>query len=133
MSLLEDTRGLMSTDGTHLPLDGRAVLIAEDNFTIADDLRRAFAGLGASVIGPVPDLGQALHIARTEDQLDGAVLDINLRGLLVFPVAEILCARGVPFVFATGYDQTMVPAGLRHVPRCEKPIDPVRVALALFD
>jgi predicted TIM-barrel fold metal-dependent hydrolase len=56
------------------------------------------------------------------DQLDGAVLDVNLDGDRVYPIADALLALGIPFVFATGYDLWVIPAVYAGVPRCEKPI-----------
>ncbi len=113
-------------------LRGRSVLIVEDDFAIADDLQRAFERLGARVVGPVPVLDQALDLIQGNRPVDAAVLDINLRGTLVFPLARILRERGIPFVFATGYDQSVVPVEFRDVTRFEKPVDPLRIAQALF-
>jgi len=62
-------------------------------------------------------------VSRDGDRLDGAVLDINLRGERAYPVADALSDRGVPFVFTTGYDTQVIPAPYARVPRCEKPVD----------
>jgi CheY-like chemotaxis protein len=87
---------------------------------------------GAQVIGPVGSIDDALAIIDETPRIDGAVLDINLREVMVFPVADALRARGVPFVFATGYEENAVPKRLRDAIHCEKPIEPVRLAKALF-
>jgi hypothetical protein len=52
-----------------------------------------------------------------------AILDINLGGAMVYPVADALRARGVPFIFATGYEAWSIPEAYSDVPRCEKPVD----------
>ena len=112
-------------------LTGRRVLVVEDEFFIADDLARALTALGAEVVGPVPTRDEALEELSGAGRIDLAVLDINLRGEPVFPVADALAASGVPFVFATGYEEATVPERFRHVPRWEKPFNPDALARAL--
>ena len=105
-------------------LSGRCVLVVEDEYFVADDIERAIRRLGADVVGPVPTRDEALEIlAAPPSRIDLAVLDINLRGETVFPVADALVAGGVPFVFATGYEQTSVPGRFEQIPRWEKPVD----------
>jgi CheY-like chemotaxis protein len=104
-------------------LEGRRVLVIEDEYFIADDISRALTKLGAEVVGPAPDLAHATAFLSSGERIDSAVLDINLHGELVYPVADALRARGIPFLFATGYDQTSIPAGYEDVPRWEKPFD----------
>lgn len=113
-------------------LNGRHVLVVEDEYFIADDLRRAFEESGAQVIGPVGSVDDALAMIEDCPRIDGAVLDINLREVMVFPVADALRARGIPFVFATGYEENAVPSRLRDAVHCEKPIEPTRLAKVLF-
>ncbi|GGK44294.1 response regulator [Salinarimonas ramus] len=103
------------------------VLVVEDEYFIADDLAQALAAEGAEVIGPVGDPREALDLVANE-RIDRAVLDINLHGELVFDVARALQARDIPFVFATGYAANVVPSGLSHVPRWEKPFDAISLA-----
>ena len=112
-------------------LAGRHILVVEDEFLTADEIVWVFESLGARVIGPAPSLDQALACIEAADRLDAATLDVNLRGQMVFPVADVLRRRGVPFVFATGYDQKIIPERFRTVPRFEKPVDPARLARAL--
>ncbi len=114
------------------PLTGRKVLLVEDDYFIVDDMVRAFRASGADIVGPVPSVRDALGLIAETAHLDGAVLDINLRDEMVYPVADELRARGVPFVFATGYDQAVIPPRYAEVRRCEKPVDPSAVAKALF-
>ena len=70
---------------------------------------------------------------RAESALDGAILDVNLRGELVFPVADLLRENSVRVVFATGYEQWALPEAYATVPRCEKPVAMDDLVHALFD
>ncbi len=113
-------------------LEGRNVLVVEDEYFIADDMRRVFEENGATVIGPVGSVEDALAILSEAPPIDGAVLDINLRQTMVFPIADRLRQRGVPFVFATGYESIVIPERLRDAVHCEKPVEAARIADALF-
>jgi DNA-binding LytR/AlgR family response regulator len=113
-------------------IQGRRILVVEDEYFVANDMENALVAAGAEVVGPVPTIEAALGLIRGGERLDGAVLDINLRGRMSFDVANALQERGIPFVFATGYDRTMIPAHHAHVIRCEKPVDPVEIVGALF-
>jgi DNA-binding LytR/AlgR family response regulator len=105
-------------------LKGRCLLVVEDEYLIAVDLAASLELLGAEVIGPAASVQEALSFVETDgSRLDGAVLDINLRNERVYPVADSLMARGVPFVFTTGYDATALPISYACAPRCEKPVD----------
>ena len=112
-------------------LSGCRVLVVEDEYFIADDIARALGRLGAEVVGPVPDRDEALALLSSGERIDLAVLDINLHGEVVHPVADALQGQGVPFVFATGYDQSAVPDRHQDVPRWEKPFDPDALVRAL--
>jgi len=112
-------------------LAGCRVLVVEDEYYIADDIARALRGLGAEVVGPVADRDEALALLAAGERVDAAVLDINLQGEMVYPVAEALTGHGVPFVFATGYDQAAIPSGYEHVARWQKPFDPDALVRAL--
>ena len=107
------------------------VLVVEDEFYIADEMALALRTLGAEVVGPVPTKDKALALLASEEAIDAAVLDINLKGQAAYHVADALAERGVPFVFATGYDQAAVPPSYQAVPRWEKPFDPKALAQAL--
>ncbi len=94
-------------------------------------IARALERAGAEVIGPAPGIEAALDaLERTAP--DGAILDINLGGEMAFPVADALMARGVPFIFATGYDAQVIPVRFTHVKRCEKPMASEQICAALF-
>lgn len=112
-------------------LRGRRILVVEDEYMLAEDLRQNLEELGAQVLGPVATVAQALTLLQSEDSLDAAVLDVNLQGDFVFPVLELLRNKRVPFVLATGYDRWALPAAYADVPRCEKPLDMRRLAKAL--
>jgi DNA-binding response OmpR family regulator len=112
-------------------LKGRAILVAEDEYYAADDLCRELTRLGATVIGPAPTLERATDLIEGADGMDGAVLDINLGGEMIYPVADILVNRGVPFLFATGYDKSVIPPRFDAIARCEKPIGPERLGTAV--
>ena len=64
----------------------------------------------------------ALDLIKREGRIEGAVLDVNLHGEMAFPVADLLIERGVPFVFTTGYDESIIPDRFSKILRCEKPI-----------
>lgn len=113
-------------------LEQKRILLVEDEYFIVQDMARAFAEAGAEVIGPSATVADALRQIAATPKLDGAVLDINLQGEMVYPVADALVTRGVPFVFATGYDRQSIPDRFAGHSRCEKPVRPDQVARALF-
>lgn len=90
-------------------LAGFRILVVEDEYYLADEARSILSGMGAEIIGPVPTIQQANAMLLNNAQIDGALLDVNLRGELVFDLADALQARGVPFAFATGYDSDVLP------------------------
>jgi CheY-like chemotaxis protein len=101
-------------------LRGLRVLVVEDEFLVALELETMLHGLGAEVIGPLGGLDQAVACARQE-ALDLALLDVNVGGRLVTPVAEALAARAIPFVFCTGYGAASLPGRYAAVPILMKP------------
>lgn len=110
------------------------ILVVEDEFLIAIHVADIMADLGFGVIGPVGDIHQALALIK-EEQLDGAILDVNLSGQLVFPVAAALSAHGVPFILTSGYDVAGLPAEWRDRPVLRKPVaerDLARLAQSVF-
>lgn len=106
-------------------LSGKAILVVEDEYLIAINIEMALEEMGAEIIGPLSHVDAALDALQAGGAVpDAAILDINVRGRPVFPVAERLSERNIPFVFATGYDQWTIPPALSHVRRFEKPTDP---------
>jgi CheY-like chemotaxis protein len=103
-------------------LEGLRVLVVEDNLLLAEVTKLLLEDSGCQVVGPAGWLQRGLELAEHEP-LDGAILDINLHGEMSFPIAEVLRARGVPFVFVTGYeDRSIVPMAYRSAPRLDKPV-----------
>ena len=112
-------------------LQHRRILIVEDEYTLADDLRQELEAAGADVIGPCPNVTTALEMLEQTSTIDGAILDINLSGEPSFPVADELASRRIPFLFTTGYDSHALPERYQAVVRCEKPIAVESVCLTL--
>lgn len=112
-------------------LEGFRILIVEDEYFLADDLDEALTGAGAEVLGPIPSVEAATAFITGGAAIDAAILDINLHGEMVFPAADALRERGIPFAFATGYDQSALPDRFAQVPRLEKPFKGARVAAVL--
>ena len=104
-------------------IKGRRVLVVEDEYMLAEDLRNELERQGAEVIGPVASVSDALAAMSGRPDLDAAILDINLGGEMVYPVADALRARGVPFIFATGYAAWAIPESYADVPLCVKPVE----------
>jgi DNA-binding NtrC family response regulator len=102
-------------------LAGKRVLVVEDEWLLAEDVRDALERCGAVVVGPAPDVDRAREFAQAGG-FDCAVLDINLHGEHVFGLAREMKSRGQRFVFATGYGAALVPADLRSTPHFEKPL-----------
>lgn len=113
-------------------LEGLRILIAEDNVFAALELEQTLLAFGCRPIGPVARLDQAMSLAIRED-LDGALLDVELQGQMVFAVAEELERRHIPMIFASGHGTDEVfPAAFVHHPRLPKPFgeDDVHRALS---
>ena len=107
-------------------LSGRRILLAEDEYSLANELADSFREAGCELVGPTASLKDALQLASSET-VDAAVLDINLRGEMVYPAADKLLERNIPVIFATGYDRSEVPERFRNLPRLEKPFDPSKL------
>ena len=99
---------------------GRRILIVEDEAIIAQLLADLLEILGYAMIGPAAGVRQALELIAAQP-IDAAVLDINLAGEMSYPIADVLLARGVPFVFSTGYDRERLPEAYRRFPYLQKP------------
>lgn len=101
---------------------GRAsrVLVVEDENLIAMLLEDMLAELEYSIVGPVAVLREALEMARRE-AIDAAILDVNLNGEQTYPIAEVLAARDIPFVFSTGYGRESLPEQYQNRPILKKP------------
>lgn len=102
-------------------LDGKRVLVVEDEYYLATDLARALQGAGAEVLGPYSSEAEALADLERH-RPDVAVVDINLGAGPSFKLAEALKDGGVAFVFVTGYDEEVFPPEFEQVARLQKPI-----------
>ncbi len=106
---------------------GRRVLVAEDEYMLADDMRLDLEDQGIVVVGPAGTMADLGAILSSGENFDAAILDINLAGETIYAAASVLRERQVPFVFATGYDVSFIPEDFRDVACIEKPIDLRRV------
>lgn len=97
------------------------ILLVEDEVLVAMDLSMAIERMGHEVLGPVHRLATGLTLAERE-QIDLAILDLNLSGEFSFPIAQILRERGVPHVFLTGYQLSQLPEEYRDAPLLPKPV-----------
>ena len=115
------------------PLAGHCILVVEDEYLIAMDLKRWLSAAGATVAGPVPSVDQALDLIDGGD-LTAALLDVNLGdGKTVHPVAAELGALGVPYLFATGDVKLSDADNYRHRPRLTKPYLEAELVRAVAD
>lgn len=113
-------------------LSGRRVLVVEDEALVALMVEDMLSDLGCVVVDVAGTVERGLSIASDPNlALDGAVLDVNLGGEKVYPVAEALAARGVPFIFATGYGLAGISPRFSHVPALAKPYEPRALETAL--
>jgi CheY-like chemotaxis protein len=99
---------------------GKRILLVEDELMIRMLLEDMLGELGCTVAAEAAHLDEALEAARTAD-FDIAILDVNLSGQPIAPVADALAARGKPFLFATGYGEQGLPESYRDRPALKKP------------
>jgi len=101
-------------------LKTKRILVIEDEYFIAFDLARALVAAGAEVVGPAGDLATGLRLADSEE-IDAAILDVDLDGAMSYPIADRLAQAQVPHLFLTGYDGWSLPAIYRNIPCLPKP------------
>lgn len=101
-------------------LEGRRILLAEDEGLIALELERMLTDFGCDVVGPVASVEGVLENAE-RGGFDGALLDINLRGRQIFEILPKLQTLGLKLILTSGYDVTLFPPPFRGVPRIPKP------------
>lgn len=111
--------------------DERRILVVEDEELVALELSAELSRLGWAIVGPAATLAEAQNLLS--HGVDAAVLDVNLRGRPIYPVAEALEARDVPFLFCTGYEMVDPEGRFPHVPIIRKPVHPAAVSAALSD
>jgi PAS domain S-box-containing protein len=101
---------------------GNRVLVVEDEALVAMAIRESLDAIGYAVVGPCSNITEAM-VALRHNRVDAAVLDINLGGDLVYPLADILVAENIPFVFVTGYGNEELDSRFASVPILQKPIE----------
>ncbi len=111
---------------------GKRVLVVEDEFLLADETRGKLERLGAVVVGPTARVDDALLLID-RNSIDAAILDILLDGSEVFPVAERLKERGIPFVFASAFGSSAIPERFTGYVLCDKPLELENIARGLFE
>ena len=111
----------MSDDSRTADRDtGLRVLVVEDDYLVSLLLEDMLTDLGHRIIGPASEPANALDLAQREE-MDVAVLDVNLRGAETYPIAAALAARAIPFIFATGYGRHSLRAPYGDAPLLKKP------------
>ncbi len=105
-----------------ISLSGKRILVVEDQVLIAIDTERTLQALGASEVYLCPNIESAQNIIISKE-IDAAILDLNLGSSDSLPLAAVLTAKNIPFIFATGYgDKIMIADCYRHVPVVRKPV-----------
>jgi CheY-like chemotaxis protein len=102
--------------------DARRILVVEDEILIGMLLEDMLTDLGYQVAGTASRVEEALTLARNLP-IDAAILDVNVGGTEVFPVADVLAGRSIPFVFATGYGERVLPIAYKERPTLQKPFE----------
>jgi CheY-like chemotaxis protein len=110
-------------------LKGKRILVVEDEALIAVMVEDMLADFGSIVVGPAATIQAALALAQSE-VIDAAILDVNVRGERIDPVAEALFARGIPVLFATGYGEVRLLNGAKAAV-IDKPYTKEKLALGL--
>jgi len=120
----DGARRKFAAESSILPIKldtGNRVLLVEDEILVAMMMRDTLTELGFSVIGPFSRLSEAM-IAAVHAEIDAGIIDINLGGEFVYPVADVLVARNIPFVFVTGYGVESIEPRFGGVPMIKKPV-----------
>lgn len=112
-------------------LQNKQILLVEDDFLLAGPLAEHLEDVGATVVGPTGTIEESIALIARVPEIDAALMDVNLGGEMSYPVAYDLSRRGVPFVFLTAYDPSLVAARFRDVPVFAKPVEFERVLEAL--
>jgi PAS domain S-box-containing protein len=100
---------------------GNRVLLVEDEILVAMMMKDILTELGFSVVGPFSRLGEAM-VAAVHEEINAGIIDVNLGGEFVYPVADVLTARKIPFVFITGYGVESIDSRFGYVPIVKKPV-----------
>jgi len=114
------------------PLDGKRILVVEDEALVAMLLEDMLGEIGCQVAACVSRIEDGVTRAGSAE-VDVAILDVNVAGRPVFPVAEVLRQRGIPFVFATGYGPAGLPDEWKGMPTVQKPFSQGEVERCLIE
>jgi|SRR6185437_2824656 len=125
-----NTISTSTVSGETVPVERLRVLVVEDEMLLAMLMEDTIADFGCDVVGPVARVADGVRLANTE-RLDGAILDINVAGTDVFPVARELAERRIPFIFVSGYDSGHLPDEWRGRPTLQKPFHPQDLAQSM--
>jgi CheY-like chemotaxis protein len=117
-----------ASPATYPALLGLEILLVEDEATVAAMLEDMLAEFGCILAGAAATLSEALAEIQTATAIAAAILDVNLHGEKVFPVADILVSRGVPIVFSTAYDPGDLPERYPRARIIQKPYRPEALA-----
>ena len=111
-------------------VDARRVLLVEDEALVGIMMKDLLTGLGFEVVGPFGMVSEAIRVVERE-QLQAAVLDVNLRGEMIYGLADKLTDRGIPLVFVTGYGAETIDPRFANVPVLQKPVDNIALQRVL--
>lgn len=111
-------------------LAGRRILVVEDEYFIAEEIKVVLEALGAIVLGPLSDQRRAMEML-SGSEIDCAVLDIDVSGRAIFPLIHELRRRGIPWLYVSGYSESLVPEDLRGRVHLEKPVAPDALAASI--
>lgn len=113
-------------------LAGLRVMVVEDEMLVSLLIEDVLTDEQCTIVGPFDQIKDALDAARTEP-LDLAVLDVNIAGAKVYPVAEVLAARRIPFLLLSGYGQNAVPKDRPNWRVCSKPFKPAGLVAMMVE
>jgi two-component SAPR family response regulator len=111
-------------------LDGKRVLVVEDEFFVALELELMIRDLGGAVAGPAAHLGAARAV-MLQDKINCAILDVKLDGNTSLPLADELMASGVPVILISGYGSNQLPSRFANTPKLGKPVSVDELARVL--
>jgi DNA-binding response OmpR family regulator len=113
---------MKSADSEPASLTGIRILVVDDDYMVASECSTVLRKHGAQVLGPVPDIARARASLFSETP-DCILLDINLKGDMAFDLARELVVRGIPIIFTTGYDSSVLPVSPRGRSLLQKPVE----------
>ena len=116
-----------------LELKGRRILVIEDSPVVGPFTAELLADLGCEVVGPAPNMAAARELIENGEEMDGALMDIHIRGERVFPLCDVLAGKGVPFVLTSGYADWQMPDKWQDRPRLNKPYTIEQIEKALSE